>query len=113
MRCWCDWIRRFDAGNWGSEVDKWCHGAGLRVRPWVVSGGSVPGGLAPGGLGRSALTRLVAQRSSSVSRYFGLLQSRNRSRSRTPNCTELETETEPKNRTTDYSVQFGSVFGFR
>ena len=43
--------------------------------------------------------------------YFGSVWHRNRSRSRTPNFTELETETEPKNQTTDYSVrfQFGSV----
>ena len=48
---------------------------------------------------------------SSVFRYFGSVCRRNRNRSRTPNFTELKTETEPKNRTTDYSVRFrfGSV----
>ena len=51
----------------------------------------------------------------SVSRYFGSVWHRNRSRSRTPNFTELEIETKQKNRTTDYSVRFrfSSVFGFR
>ena len=47
----------------------------------------------------------------SVFRFFGLVWHRNRNRTELPNFTELETETEPKNRTTDFSVQFriGSV----
>ena len=73
MRCWCDWIRRFDAGNWGSEV--------VRVRPcgvpwWTSGGGLVGSGPVPGGLALSA-KRLSAHglslpyESFSVSRYFG------------------------------------------
>ena len=95
---------------------KWC-GCGV---PWWTSGGGLVGsGPVPGGLALSA-QRLSAHglslpyESFSVSRYFGSVWHRNQSRSRTPNCTGLETETEPKNRTTDFSVRFrfGSVFGF-
>ena len=116
---------RFDAGNWGSEVDKWCRGAGLG--DWRTAGAAVGGGPVLGGLAlsahkvRTSLARRLsaaahsAQRSA-VYRYFGSVRCRNQSRSRTPNCTGLETETEPKNRTTDFSVRFrfGSVrFGVR
>ena len=72
----------------------------------MVGSGPVPGGLA---LSRSELSEIATQRSAAVSRYFGSVWNRNRSRSRTPNFTELETE--PKNRTTDYSVRFR--FGVR
>jgi len=104
---------RLDSMQGTGEV-KWTSGAMVRVRTWV-EGQCLVGW-------RSTLTRSAAQRSSSlcsalggcgsaVSRYFGSVRHRNQSRSRTPNCTELETETEPKNQTTDFSVRF--QFGVR